>query len=32
MAAALAGTFGCINLSWMRLEIGLLVGALMIGA
>jgi hypothetical protein len=32
MTAALAGTIGSINLSWVRLEIGLLVGALMMGA
>lgn len=32
MTAALAGTIGRINLSWVRIEIGLLVGALMMGA
>ncbi len=37
MTAALAHTFGRVNLArirleWVRLEIGLLVGALMMGA
>ncbi len=32
MTAAIAQTFGKVNLAWVRLEIGLLVGALMMGA
>ena len=37
MTAALANTFGKVNLArirleWVRLEIGLLIGALMMGA
>lgn len=32
MTAAIAHSFSRVNLAWIRLEIGLLVGALMMGA
>ncbi len=32
MTAGLANTFSRMNLAWVRIEIGLLVGALMMGA
>ena len=32
MTEALAHAFGRVNLAWVRLEIGLLIGALMMGA
>jgi hypothetical protein len=32
MAEAVVNTLGRIDLSWVRIEIGLLIGALMMGA